>query len=239
MSKNSESEETAPTQGPLAASRHAEPLPTAKDATVPSKGKLRGKLPVDQDRVRAFIRALLAGKTAPEAAELAGYAPQAIGRLLRRRDVQDAIRNENRARDRVVAHTPAKVEAQIGNLAFSDVGDLLNPDLSLKPLDEMPPDVRAAITGITTQEFCDQDGKVIRRVHKIQLERKQPALETLGEINGLIYRDRAGTGGINYAIEGFQIHIHLEDRPEQEAIEVPAVPVETTQQLPPPGEPRH
>jgi hypothetical protein len=210
--KNSEPDEV-PVPGRIAAARNAA-LPAAKEASVPSKGKRRGRLPVEQERVRGFIRALLAGKTAPEAAEEAGYPARAIGGLLRRRDVQDAIKGENSARDRVITQTPARIEAQLGNLAFSDVADLFNSDLSLKPFDEVDPEARAAITSITVNEFHDPDGKVTRRVHKIQLERKQPALETLGEIKGLIGRDDAGTG-----IE-FHIEINLEPKPVEPPIEV-------------------
>ena len=77
-------------------------------------------------------------------------------------------------------HTAAQIEAQLGNMAFSDIAALFRPDMSLKPLDEIAPEDRAAISAIDVQEFHDQNGNVTRRIHKIRLERKQAAARNPG-----------------------------------------------------------
>jgi hypothetical protein len=170
-----------------------------------SKRKPRsGTTPADTERARNFVRELLAGKPAQEAAKAAGYSAKATGALMRRLDVQTAIRDENRARNRVLRHTPAQIEAQLGNLAFSDIGALFRPDMSLKSLDEIAPEDRAAVSSIDTQEICDREGRVIRRIHRIRLEKKQPPLETLGKIRGLI------TDQPIDASQGIQYFLHLD-----------------------------
>jgi hypothetical protein len=102
-------------------------------------------------------------------------------------------------------HTPAQIESRLGDLAFSDVANLFNDDLTLKPLTEIAPEDRAAIAGIDVQEFHDENGRVVRRVHKIRLERKQPALETIGQMHGLIGNSTAEGA----AAQIFQITFHL------------------------------
>lgn len=118
--------------------------------------------------------------------------------------MQTAIADENRARNRVLRHTPAQIEAQLGSLAFSDIAGLFDENLQLRPLNEIAPEDRAAIVGMDVQEFHDQDGKVIRRIHRIKLEKKGPPLETLGKIHGLIKEAEAP------GMDAFQINIHLE-----------------------------
>ncbi len=45
----------------------------------------------------------------------AGYSARAVGALMRRLDVQTAVSDENRARNRVLRHTPAQIQSQLGN----------------------------------------------------------------------------------------------------------------------------
>ncbi len=74
-------------------------------------------------------------------------------------------------------------------------------------MDEVAPEDRAAISAIDVQEFHDQDGKVIRRVHKIRLEKKQPPLETLGRISGLLPSPRGYEGAY---FGDFTINVHTD-----------------------------
>ncbi len=164
-------------------------------------------------RIHTFIRALLAGKDAIEAATEASYSPASARGLLRREDVKAAVSAERRARQRALRHTPAQIEARLGDLAFSDVANLFNDDLTLKPLTEIAPEDRAAIAGIDVQEFHDETGRVVRRVHKIRLERKQLALETIGQMHGLI----SPTAGP--AAQIFQINFHLGEKQWDEQAE--------------------
>jgi hypothetical protein len=175
----------------------------ALDHQVPAKPK---RDTIDK-RIHTFIRALLASKDAIEAATEASYSPASARGLLRREDVKAAVSAERRARQRALRHTPAQIEARLGDLAFSDVANLFNDDLTLKPLTEIAPEDRAAIAGIDVQEFHDETGRVVRRVHKIRLERKQPALETIGQMHGLISPTAEGP-----AASLFEIHFRLGEK---------------------------
>jgi phage terminase small subunit len=196
-------------------------------------------LPVDQEKVRTFIKALLSGKPADAAADEAGYDHRAIRGLLRRREVLKAIRDENRARDKTVTLTPAKVLSQVSNLAFSDIGELFEKDMSLKPLHSVNPDTRAAISAINMQEFIDPDtGQVSRRFYRIQMEKKQPSLDSLSEITRLTDPD----GSVHYNGLGFSVNIHLGPEAvrigqEKNAAVRPAI--ETTSEPAPPNETRN
>src|SRR5262249_24229139 len=90
-------------------------------------------------------------------------------------------------------NTPAQIEASIGNLAHSDIGALFHPDMTLKRLDEVAPEDLAAINSIETNEFHYEDGNVTRRIYRIRLERKQPALDSLDKLKGLSSKEGAAS----------------------------------------------
>jgi hypothetical protein len=162
-------------------------------------------LPTNPGRIRDFIQALLNDKAPPEAAATAGYAPSAWRRLIRRPDVVAAIAAENNYRDRVASHTQARVQDQMGNLAFSDIADVLNDDGTPKPISQIPPHARAAIRSWRTGFYTDANGVSYVRSRQIELEPKQPSLSALGKITCLTDDD----GSVHYNGMGFEVNIHL------------------------------
>ena len=99
----------------------------------------------------------------------------------------------------------------------------------MRPLHEVAPEDRAAIAGIDVQEFNNADGAVVRSVRRIRLERKQPALETLAEMHGLLPEKNI------FQAMGWAVNIHLGpdslNGPPQPALEIPDVTAQVAQVL--------
>ena len=100
----------------------------------------------------AFIAAYLETLNASEAARRAGYSEKtaySIGEeLLRKPEISDAIakaRKEHAERNQINAD---RVLIELARIAFADVGDVLNPDGSPKPLDQIDESARRAIADV-------------------------------------------------------------------------------------------
>jgi hypothetical protein len=200
-----------------------------------------------EERRRLFIKGLLAGRNPQEALIDAGFLlhsrkaiASTISSLRRNPQVRAALEAETRALTTIVANTPAKVEAQLSGIAFSDVGQLLNSDGTLRPLDSIAPEVRSAIKQLTISTYTDPDGSSSTRTVKITLENKVAALQTLGEIVGLISPEASQTA----VSQAFQVNIHLGTEnaaigEERNRLVRPRPAIETTTELPPRGETRN
>jgi hypothetical protein len=200
-----------------------------------------------EERRRLFTKALLAGRNPQEALIEAGFLlhtrkaiASTISSLRRNPQVRAALDAEARALTTIVANTPAKVEAQLSGIAFSDVGQLLNSDGSLRPLDSIAPEVRSAIKQLTISTYTEPDGSSSTRTVKITLENKVAALQTLGEIVGLISPEVTQAA----VAQAFQVNIHLGAESvavsqQRNRLVNPRPAIETTTELPPRGEPRN
>jgi hypothetical protein len=201
-----------------------------------------------EQRKRLFIAALLAGRSSKEALVDAGFVlnsrkaiASTISSLRRHPEVRAALENEERALTTIAANTPAKLEAQISALGFSDIADLLNSDGSLKPIDSIPPQARAAIKQLTISTYTAPDGSSTTRTIKVMLEAKQPALQSLAEIHDLIRPEETHAT----VAQAFQVNIHLgqesvaagQERNRLVTQQRPAI--ETTTEPPPSGETRN
>jgi hypothetical protein len=199
------------------------------------------------ERRRLFSRALLEGRTAQDALIDAGFKlttrkaiASTISSLRRHPEIKAILDGEAHALRTIVGNTPARIEASLSGIAFSDVGQLLNNDGTLKPLDSIAPEVRSAIKQLTISSYTAPDGLSSTRTVKVTLENKVAALQTLGEVVGLISPEATQTA----LAQQFAVHIHLGEsavRTGQEKNRLvnqrPAI--ETTAELPPPGEPRN
>ena len=140
---------------------------------------------------RAFLSALFAGKSVDEASRESGIGLGAARALLRRPDVRQAVVSEAEARDHVARRTPAQIERRIGDIGFSDIGALFDSEGRLKRLHDIAPEDRAAISALDVSEFHDRNGRVTRRVSKIRMEKRQPALDSLARMHAML-DDHAG-----------------------------------------------
>jgi phage terminase small subunit len=85
--------------------------------------------------------------------------------------------------------TPLKILSELMRIAMVDIGDAFTDDGQLKPLKEMPVDVRRAIAAIDVSEIYEGAGENRRFVgllKKVKFWDKQRALETLAKHLGLL-----------------------------------------------------
>ncbi len=71
-------------------------------------------------------------------------------------------------------------------MAFLDIRKLLNPDGTMKPLDQLDDDMAAAIAGLDLAEIRDEDGAPIGMLKKIKIADKLTALDKLARHLGLL-----------------------------------------------------
>jgi hypothetical protein len=141
-----------------------------------------------EQRRRLFVKALLAGRSPEEALVDAGFLlasrkaiASTISSLRHDPEIKAILDSEERALRTIVGNTPAPIEAALSGVAFSDVGQLLNSDGSLKPIDSIAPEVRSSIKQLTISTYTTPDGSSTTRTVKVTVEKKVAALETLGE----------------------------------------------------------
>lgn len=77
--------------------------------------------------------------------------------------------------------TVERVLREYGRIAFLDIGQAFQPDGSLKPIHEIPEDIRRSIAGIEVVNIGDGEGKL----HKIKILDKTKALQDLGKHLGM------------------------------------------------------
>lgn len=82
-----------------------------------------------------------------------------------------------------------RVILELSKLAFSDIGDLFRADGELIPLQDLPPDVAAAVVSIESSEIVTRNGDgdevLVTRTTKVQLADKLKSLELLGQRLGV------------------------------------------------------
>jgi len=123
-------------------------------------------------RMQIFVNEYLVTMNASEAARRAGYAPRHAGlrghALLRRPDVQVAIRDAMDARARRTGVTSDRVVEELAAIAFSDMRKILDfgPDrVRLRPASSMSAFDRAAIKSISVRIGRRGCGHVRVRLH--------------------------------------------------------------------------
>lgn len=139
-------------------------------------------------RQQLFIEEYLVDLNATQAAIRAGYSKRTAHsqgpRLLENVEIRRAIAKaqEERARNvRVEAH---EVLRELKRIALVDIGEAFDAEGRLKPIHEMPPDVRRAIAGIEVEELFEGRGEERQQVgcvRKVKFIDKKGALELLGK----------------------------------------------------------
>lgn len=91
-----------------------------------------------------------------------------------------------------------KVVAEYNKIAFADTSQAYYPDGTIKPFDEMPEDVRAAIVGFDLHETQIGD-EHYSRVKKLKFVDKKGALADLGKFLGMFVTEVKHSGTISLA----------------------------------------
>lgn len=136
----------------------------------------------------AFVREYLKDSNATEAAKRAGYsaksAPQLGYQLLQVPSVREALAVKVERIEERAEVDKAEILRELLRLARSDIGQAFNEKGELKPLKDMPEDVRRAICAVETDEILAMrdDGPVsIGKTRKLKLWSKTEALKLLGQ----------------------------------------------------------
>lgn len=138
-----------------------------------------------------FVAEYLVDLNGKQAAIRAGYAPKtaevAASKLLSKGKVAQAIAEAMKRRQERVEVKQDDVLRELLRIARTDIGEAFNTDGTLKPLHEMPEDVRRAIASIEVETLHVKgeadDGPFDRgtaRVAKIRFWDKTRGLEMLG-----------------------------------------------------------
>ena len=136
----------------------------------------------------AFCREYLKDLCGQDAAIRAGYSEKSAktqaSMLLAEDHIQARIAELNRDRLARVQVESDTVLRELLRIATSDIGEAFKDDGSLKPLKEIPTDVRRAIQSIEIDELFDgfgQDRHQIGLTKKLKFWDKTKALEMLGK----------------------------------------------------------
>ena len=132
------------------------------------------------ERQRQFAREYLKDLNATQAAIRAGYSKKTAGqsgeRLLKHVEIAPIIQKNMDKRVERTEITSDRVLKELFRLATVDIAEAFNEDGTLKPIHEIPEDVRRAISGVDVDTLS---GELVR--HKIRFWSKDSALEKLGK----------------------------------------------------------
>lgn len=149
---------------------------------------------------RRFVREFLVDRNATQAAIRAGYSAKTAreqGHALRGKpEIQTLIREAEAQLAERTEITAERVIEEMARIAFSDVGDVFTDTGGLKRVEDMPSDIRRALSSVevVTRKVQGGDGDEVEQVAKIRLWDKQQALVNLGKHLGL-FKD-AGPGSL-------------------------------------------
>jgi phage terminase small subunit len=108
------------------------------------------------DQQERFAREYIVDRNGTAAAVRAGYseatASQAATRLLKHEGIVAFIANLTEKRNARVELTPARLLEELGRLALADVGLAFNPDGTMRPIHEIPEDVRRCLSGLEVRQ---------------------------------------------------------------------------------------
>lgn len=139
-------------------------------------------------RQAAFVREYMADLNATNAAIRAGYsakaATQVASRLLTKAKVSNCIAEAVRRRAERVELRADDILRELLRLARADIGQAFGEDGKLKPIREMPEDVRRAISGLEAEELWEghgEDRAHVGTLRKVRFWDKTKALDMLGK----------------------------------------------------------
>lgn len=142
----------------------------------PKQARFVAEYLIDLNATQAAIRAGFSRRTARQIGE----------RLLTKVDIAQAIEAAMAERSRRTEITADRVLQEVAKLAFLDIAGAFNADGSLKPLHEIDPDTRAALSGLEVAEITGEDGHTVGRIRKLKLADKTASLTLLMRHLGML-----------------------------------------------------
>lgn len=150
----------------------------------------------------AFVLEYLKDLNATQAAIRAGYSPKSAAsqaaNLLKLPKVKDELALRMAGRAARVQVDADDILRELLRLARVDIGEAFTEGGALKPLHEMPEDVRRCIAGIEVEDVWDGDSQSGRfkcgELRKVKFWPKVQCLELLGKHLGL-FRERVEVEG--------------------------------------------
>lgn len=151
-----------------------------------------------------FANGCLSKKRAMLAAGYAQATPSAL--VFGRSDVMRAIETRYRRHREKVEVTEDRIIEELANIAFANLGDLLDVQedgTALVDMGAITPEIRAALSEYSVETYpekqLDEDGKpcvVEVKKSRVKFHSKQAALESLARIKGM-NRDKVEVSGTN------------------------------------------
>lgn len=130
---------------------------------------------------------------ATEAAKAAGYSKKTAysqgGRLLRHVEVKRLITELQAKQLAKVDASAERVKQELARIAFVDIGEAFTEDGALRPLHEMPEDVRRVVSAVDVEALFEGRGEEreqVGTVRKLRLWSKTEALNLLAKHHGML-----------------------------------------------------
>lgn len=144
------------------------------------------KLTKKQER---FVEEYLLDFNTTQAAVRAGYSKLHAGRIgyenLQKVHIQSAINYKQKQLMVSSGVTPERVVKELTKLAFLEPGDLFDSEWNIRPHEQVPDQVKAAITSVS-RTTTPSGGSTV----KVTLVNKLGAIEALARILGMLNPDR-------------------------------------------------
>lgn len=140
------------------------------------------------ERQERFVAEYLVDLNATQAAIRAGYSRKTAGsqgqRLLKNVETARAIAAANERRKHEVQITAGEVLNELRRIGLADLSQAFDANGALRPLDQIPLDVRQSIAGVDIDELSEGRGdakEIVGQTKKVRFHDKLKALELLGK----------------------------------------------------------
>lgn len=153
-------------------------------------------------RQERFCQEYVKDLNATQAAIRTGYSAKTANeqgaRLLSKVSIKNRIAELAKPRAEAAGLTAERVLQEIQRISCCDIGQAFNEDGTLKPLKDMPEDVRRAISSIEVDEIRlgGEDTKPIGVTRKIKFWDKNKAIEMAGRYHKLFTDKVEHSGGL-------------------------------------------
>lgn len=171
-------------------------------------------------RQQRFVREYLVDRNGTAAAKRAGYKGRrgvslavTASRLLKKPAVAQLVAEGEAKLAERTGVSAERVIAELAHVGFSDIGKAFGADGKMLALHDMPPEARAALAGVETEELFEGKGEERTQVgllRKLRLWDKVKALELLGKHLGIFKEKVEHTGA-----EGAPLQIVVQTYREQ------------------------
>ena len=151
-----------------------------------------------KERQIKFVEEYLKDLNASAAAIRAGYSKKYAGvnadKLLKNTKIKASIQTAIEARAKRTEITQDRVLLEIARLAFNDPRKAFDENGALKPIQEWPDEVAAAVSSIKINEITDSEGNHIGETKEIKFWDKGKQIELAGRHLGM-WNDKLTLGG--------------------------------------------